>query len=260
MVGKRIPLFNRGNILTKEMLDALKDYAVRSSELAYVGYSDGILKGCNITTKDNLITINKGILIFNETAYYIHEPISIDYKPSNEWLVLKVSLQGESVTENFISRDIDIILTNDDSQLGHEDVEICRFKLQTGARLRYKYKDFSDMNTMYDTVNIIHSKWAAYGNTSVSPIILRSFLAEALQYPINDSLDKVFCQEIASLKGETINREAISIYICNKTQKDYKLCNNTEIYQGLKEALKLIKGEKVEVNKNIRRKRRIIVD
>jgi len=77
MVGKRIPLFNRGNILTKEMLDALKDYAVRSSELAYVGYSDGILKGCNITTKDNLITINKGILIFNETAYYIHEPISI---------------------------------------------------------------------------------------------------------------------------------------------------------------------------------------
>ena len=48
----------------------------------------------------------------------------------------KGELAGESVTENFISRDIDIILTNDDSHWDQEDVEMRRFKLQTGARLR----------------------------------------------------------------------------------------------------------------------------
>lgn len=260
MVSRRVPLFNKGNILTKEMLDALKDNAVRNSELAYVGYSNGILKGCNITTMDNLITIDKGILIFHETAYYIYEPILIEYKPSNEWTVLKIGLQGEIITDNFISRNMNIELIDDGSQLEHEDIEICRFRLQAGARLRYKYKDLNDMNTMYDTLNLIHSKWAAFGDASVSPIMLKKFLEEALQYSLNDVQDKVFCQQIAALKGETLNREAISMYICSRTGKSYKLCSNTEIYEELKEALRQIKGGRVEADKSIRRERRIIVD
>lgn len=259
MIGKMVPLFTRGNILTKEMLEALKEYAVKSGELSYIGYSDGILRGCNITTTEDLITLNQGIMIFNEIAYYITEPMTIEYHPTNEWNVLKASLQGEVRTDNFISRKIELTLVAE-NQVSEDDIEICRFKLQKGARLRYKYKDFKDLSTEYDTINELNSKWAAFKETSISPKILQAFYEETVKSSLTDMQDISFFQLISNLKGEAVNRATLSMYICNKIGKEYQLCSNKEIYDGLREALRQLKGGKATTGHTPLRNRVIIVD
>lgn len=192
MVGKGFPLFNEGNKSTDEMLDALQNYTISSREVDYTGYSDGILKGCKLTITDEYITISKGVLIFQETAYYVTEPFSLSYKPTNQWVILKGSLLDEVETEDFISRDMDISLVGED-QIGDHDIEICRFRLQPGARLRKRFINFDDLYSEYDTVCEIHSNWAAHGESSVSYTILQSFFREALKHPMTDVENMQFC-------------------------------------------------------------------
>ena len=48
MAGLKIPIFEKGTVLTHEMLEALKEYAMDISTLNYAGYSDGILSGCEV--------------------------------------------------------------------------------------------------------------------------------------------------------------------------------------------------------------------
>lgn len=259
MLGKRVPLFEKGNILTKEMLDSLRNYAISSREVDYTGYSNGILKGCKINITDDFITINKGILIFHETAYYITEPCSISYKPTNQWMILKASLLGEVVTDNFIIRDMDISLIHEE-QLGKDDIEICRFRLQPGAKLRNQYTNFLDLNTAYDTVCEIYANWAAYGNPSVSYTILHMFLKEAFKHSLTDMRDILFCQQLSELKGETLNLETISMYICSKTDKNFKLLNNLEIYEGLREIINQLSGGVCQEKKVARKERKILID
>lgn len=259
MVGKTIPLFSKGNILTKEMLEALKEFAVSTGELSYLGYSDGILRGCEVTTTEDLITLNEGIMIFGESAYYITEPVTHVYRPTNEWTILKASLQEEVQTENFLSRKIDIVLTSE-HQLSDTDIEICRFKLQPGAKLRYRYKDFTDLATEFDTIVELYAKWAAYINTSISPKILRTFYEEAVSHPLKEMWDISFCQLLSEGKGETINRSTISAYLCHRAGKPFKLCDNKEIFDGLKEVLRQIKGGNAASTNIRKREHRIIVD
>ena len=40
MAGFKIPIFEKGSVLTQEMLESLKGYAVDLGNLSYTGYSD----------------------------------------------------------------------------------------------------------------------------------------------------------------------------------------------------------------------------
>lgn len=259
MIGQKIPLFTSGNILTQEMLEAMKDYSIGFGELTYNGYSDGILRGCKVTTTQDLIILNRGILIKDEKVFFITEPISIPYRPTNEWLIFKVSFQGEVKTESFITRDIEVKLSSE-SELQENEIEICRFKLQQGARLRYEYQSFDDRATEFDTIHEIHAKWAAYEKSSITPIILNAYAKEAMKSRNLEAYDIAFCQQIFNSNGQSLNRDGIVFYLMTKLDKPYKAYNNEEIYEGLKDALKKIKGKRVERSVRETGNRRIIVD
>ena len=57
MAGFKIPVFEKGSVLTHEMLEALKEYSMNINTLNYAGYSDGILTGCEVTMLGNMINI-----------------------------------------------------------------------------------------------------------------------------------------------------------------------------------------------------------
>lgn len=70
MAGYKVPVFEKGTILTHEMMNALKNNALDLGRLSYYGYSDGILSGCTVSMSDNAISISQGILIFQQNPYF----------------------------------------------------------------------------------------------------------------------------------------------------------------------------------------------
>lgn len=259
MIGEKIPLFGSGTILTKEMLEGIKEYAMAEGKYAYLGYADGVYSGCKITTTESEITVNPGIIIFKEQAYYIDKPMTVRYMPTNEWMVFKISFLGEEKSDTCILKEIRASLAGE-NETGSNDIELCRFKLQNGARLRYDYRNFKDLITEYDTIYEISAKWAAYGNASLSPVVLEAFYKEAVKLEGREAVDMMFLHQIAELKGNTLNRNTILLYLSEKLGWEYKNYENGRIYEGLSEALNRMKHGRNTGAVRERRERRIIVD
>ena len=71
MAGIKIPIFESGTVLTQEMLEALKNYAIDLGTLEYAGYADGIISGCEVTMSGNIVYVNRGIVMFSGNLYFI---------------------------------------------------------------------------------------------------------------------------------------------------------------------------------------------
>lgn len=259
MIGEKIPLFSSGTILTKEMLDLLREYAMAVGCCSYQGYSDGILNGCAISTTESSITVNEGMILYQGQVYIINEPLIHAYYPTNEWMVFKISFLGEETSDTCIKKEIRVCIAPENEN-GTNDIELCRFKLQKGAKLRKEYKNFLDLSTEYDTIHEIYAKWAGYKEESISPRILQAFYEEAVNVTEKEPVDLIFLQQIAEIKGITLNRKTIILYLSEKLGWEYKDYPNIKIYEGLSEALLKIKtGKHREITRE-KGNRRIIVD
>jgi hypothetical protein len=122
-------------------------------------------------------------------------------------------------------------------------MEMGRFKLKKGSRLRTQYKDFWDMGTEYDTVNLIHVQQAARYSPTLSPAITTHFAREAFQYLNGHPLDSAFCTVCLATR-EPVGRELIEKYIINRLSRDSKEMSNIQLHEGLAEILDLISGRK----------------
>ena len=58
------PTFERGRIMKKELLWALRDYSYTALQLQYQDYPDGIISGCRLRTEDDVLYIGPGIVTF----------------------------------------------------------------------------------------------------------------------------------------------------------------------------------------------------
>lgn len=259
MIGEKIPLFCSGTILTKEMLDLLREYAMAVAAGTYEGYSDGILNGCAITTTENSITVNKGMILYRGQVYIIDEPLTHAYYPTNQWMVFKISFAGEETSDTCIEKDIRVCVAPE-SENSVNDIEICRFKLQNGAKLRGEHKNFLDLTTEYDTIHEIYAKWAGYKESSISPRILQRFYEEAVNIPEKEPVDLMFLHQIAEARGTALNRRTIILYLSEKLGWEYRDYQNVKIYEGLSEVLLKIKTGRNRGGKQEKRERRIIVD
>ena len=55
MNGQIFPLFEHAHVLRTAMLAALRDYAYEYGQLIHEDYSDGIVSGCVLTTKETAL-------------------------------------------------------------------------------------------------------------------------------------------------------------------------------------------------------------
>lgn len=257
--GMRIPIFTEGNILTGEMLEEMKEYTVGFAKLSYTEYGKGILKGCNLTTTDSHITLHPGIIICFQEPILITVPAEIPYYPVNRWTALKLEVDKEYENSSWKIRNISLAFT-EDLEAKENAIELCRFRLQKGARLRTEHREFKDCNTEFDTINQIYSEWAAYKETTFSPEILRSYGAELMKSEITNPWDMVFVQQIFNNRGEPLERKAIQMYLSQRLGEPVQEWSNGEIYKKLTE----VQGKaKEEMSAPVRRHgggRRIMVD
>lgn len=56
------PAFERGRIMKKELLWALRDYSYSALQLQYQDYPAGIISGCHISVEDDMLIVGKGIV------------------------------------------------------------------------------------------------------------------------------------------------------------------------------------------------------
>jgi len=259
MIIQKEPVFKAGNILTHEMLEILKEASIDSQELKYTGYSDGVLKGCAISTAPGYIKVGKGVIILNSIPYYIYSQIEVPIQATNELLLLIARAVEEQKEVDYIVRQVEVALITKE-QLLESDIELCRFRLQTGAMLRTNYRDFQDMSTEYDTVCLKNAKWSAYGKGSISIEVLKKYMSEALKCNINRPEDKQFLSRIAATDGTTLNADEINLYLSWRLNQPFKERDNDEIYKALTETLKLVKGERANTVGRHMEHRRLIVD
>lgn len=243
MIGQALPLFDSGNLLTKEMLNALRDYSFGFSENLFEGYSDGVLKGCKLTTTEDTLIIKKGMIVFEGRLYLINNQEMIRYYPTNELALLKICFREEHKTDNFIYRELKLKITKE-TTTQDDEIELCRFKLQKGSKLRTDYTAFNDRTTEFDTISTIHTPFAAYGASSLSSDITMAFAKEAMQYQCTHPLDAVFCMQALNTNGMALPKDVIIHYIANRLQIPFKDHTNSQLFQNLNTILQTIKMQK----------------
>ena len=160
-------------------------------------------------------------------------------------------------SENFLLRSVRLEIS-DDMSLKGDEMELCRFKLKSGAVLRTKYVDFFDRVTEFDTVNAISCPYAAVGRSTLLPEIVAAFARDAMGYRL-EPLDQAFC--LAALQHVSISYDQISFYLQHRLQTEPQEWDNMGLYNGLCMALREIQGGSQREIRNTRRGRReVLVD
>ena len=235
MFQNTYPVFEAKRLLKKEMLENLRDFPRSLFRLQYQNYSDGILAGCDIKGTQTGLTILPGILCYKGVPYFLDEPYHVPCRAEGNLVYVKVHFWDKAIGtsgEEFFSQ----VMVDEQEPDAEQELELARFKLQPGARLRSEYVDFYDHETEFDTVNRIHVPYAAPGHPGIWPRILKSFAREMLRHPVTNPWDQAFCFSCLQL-NEAMDYEAIRAYLNSRPGQEREY-TNTQIYSALKSILR----------------------
>ena len=251
------PMFERGRILKKELLLALRDYSFGFAKLQYDGLTDGIIAGCEISVSDRRLTVGPGIVKFQKFIYIMTEPQNVFYEPNEQFVSVKIRFSTTAAAStDFVNYSGNIVL-DEDVYLHENELEVCRFKLKQGSRLRNDYFGFDDIQTEYDTINLANTTWAGQDHPGIHSFILKSFAQEALNCQLADPWDITFVSQC--LNGEFVHRSFIEAYISHKFNKTANTqMSNLQIYEDLGLCLRdILRGQ---INKNQSRAKRMKIE
>ena len=235
----KLPTLSPGP-LKKEILQCIQNTSVDEQNIRYGDYCDGIISGCGLVEENMKIGLHSGIVKFAGRLYKLREKTLVPYEPTDDWTILKLRFSPQIQHHEYTYYTAELVLDTElDMKPG--EMEIGRFKLKRGSRLRTVYKDFWDMDTEYDTVNLIYVQQSARYAPTLSPLITTHFAREAFRHLSDNSLDCAFCTSCLGT-GEPLTRELISRYVCNRLGRDYEEMDNRKLHTALAEVLDLIAG------------------
>lgn len=207
------PTFERGRILKKESLWALRDYSYTALELQYQEYSDGVINGCRFSVKGNELCIGAGQIKCHDFIYLIAQQ-RLPYRATNGMQYLKFVAMDRQEQPDCIQYPAQIRLEEEPVQSDRE-IELCRFKLREGCVLRTEYKDFYDIQTEFDTVNLADAGWSSRGGVTLSKEITDTYARKVLVCGGAEHLDIQFAY-LALQSGEAVNREVLVDYLTKR--------------------------------------------
>ena len=250
------PAFERGRILKKELLWALRDYSYAALQLQYQGYPDGILSGCELEACDGGLKIMPGILYYQKVPYFLQNPYKVPCRAEGEQAYIKVRFLGKTIgtrQEEYLTQ----IYIDEREPDANCELELGRFKLQAGARLRAEYVDFYDYETEFDTINRIFVPYAAMGQPGIWPQLLKCFAKELLYAPNHDLCDSAFCFNCLQLE-KAMPYEAVKGYLDVKLRQDREY-TNAQIYSALKKILRESVGKAGEFAEKAEKKEKTLL-
>lgn len=231
------PQFEKKRLLRGEMLEQLRDYPKNYLKMSFRGYGNGIVAGCEITWDNERLTIAPGIILYKDNLYTMEMPYEMECAALDRIRYLKVQFLAEERGSSSVVGNTRISL---DTEKPNEacEIELCRFRLQEGAKLRDEYEDFEDYSTIYDTINLIHVLYAADGNSTLNPRLLMTFAKEMISKDSSNLMDCVFSMSVLANSGH-VSRDFIQEYVFNRTGERAE--ENYSLYRGL---LNILKSQK----------------
>lgn len=215
------PVFGQGRIMKKELLLALREYSYEALQLQYKNYPDGIISGCGMRVEHDgeaahTLHIMPGIIKCQGFIFLIPQENTIQYQPSAGYISLKFRLIKVEELTDYVRYQWDFVL---DGRLRREqgEIELCRFKLKEGAALRTDYKDFYDIQTEYDTVNLADATWSSPGGHTLSKEITDFFAKKVLECGCAQEGDVQFAYFLLQSK-EAVNYPILMDYIARKSR------------------------------------------
>jgi len=251
-------MFERGRIMKKELLLAMRDYSFGMARLQFDDWTDGIISGCNISISDTRLTVEPGILKFDKFIYVMTEPQHIYYEPTEQTTVVKIRFSIFSATSTDYLRYCGKIVLDDSTELTDKELEVCRFKLKQGSRLRNDYTGFEDIQTEFDTVNLAHATWAGSERPGIAQPILKRFANEALKCWLVEPWDISFCSQC--MTSETVHRSVMEAYAAAHGERITGEESNVEFYNMLVNILNKLKRNARGPQQLGRKRPSIIVD
>lgn len=240
MFEHKIPKFASQRVLSREILFALRDISYQEQLIQYADYSDGIVAGCELFERNMTIGVKNGIIKYAGRLYVLQKAEGIPYQPTEEWVMLKIRFGPQKASLDFDSYTGEMVLDSG-TQVQSNEVELGRFKLKKGSCLRTRYIDFHDMDTEYDTVNLLYVPQAAKREATLHPAITEQFAREAYPFLKDNLLDINFCGHCLA-NSLPVSRDFLQIYICGRMKKEEGPIENVQMYQYLSDILKAIKS------------------
>ena len=182
----------------------------------------------------------------------------ISFGPAEQTQYLKILITIDQRPPDYVLYQMDIVLDLNEPKEENE-FELCRFNLRKGAHLRV-YKNFTDMNTEYDTINLIHSSWGGLGGKTLAPGITRLFSKEMLASGNIRPEDRSFAYLCLSQPG-AVPAPVLNDYIYCKTQEGEMLPEkNLVLYEKMCDILMEAGQGSSGREKKSKERRRILVD
>lgn len=250
------PRFEKKRLLRAEMLEQLRDYPKDYLEIRYAGYSDGILCGCELEWNQDVLTVQSGIIRYKNKLYFMKEPLHIQCKAEDKIRYVKVQFLALVSENEQVVGNTRVYLDDKEPDEACE-LELCRFRLQDGARLRNTYESFSDCTTQFDTIHLIDVPWSAPTIATLHPKILKQYATEILQHNGTDNIDVGFAMNVLVNQG-VVPANAIQIYIKNRLGCPAKK-GNKGLYAGLKKILETHNSHTSEWNTSRENSRQVIL-
>lgn len=224
------PVFVHKNILKKDMLEELRDYPLMVSRMMLEDSGDGVLKGTGITWEDSVLKVHSGLILHAGNIYRMEEACELACPPADQLTYVKVRFVTMDFERDRMGGLGDVYL--DDRLPEKGEIELGRFRLQEGARLRCEYESFEDYQTEFDTVNRINMPYVCPGGTGLWPKLLLEFALELLKTGTEDGYDISFAMQALGTKGQ-ISPELVAFYVEKNTGRKVTDCSNQFIYEKL---------------------------
>ncbi|WP_438347729.1 DNA and RNA helicase [Paenibacillus sp. FA6] len=252
------PHFNKGRILKTEMLTNLRDFPREFVDIHYADYSDGIVTGANLKVGPKHLIISPGIVRHEGRLYILNESTEISYLATGKELALKIRFLEVKEGSDLTVYSSEMVL-DEQVDCNSSELELGRFKLKEGARLRQDYQNFTDFTTEYNTLNVLHTSYAAHGESTLSPLIMRYFADQMLRSGSADPRDLVFAMMCGN-EG-TVSRSMILHYIAGRMGIAYKEYTHVQIHKHLGRILDNVRsGGKARGSFSMGGPQRVIVD
>jgi hypothetical protein len=196
-------------LLKAEHLDLLRDFPRELVALEYASFGDGVLFGCRVNAAGGELAVAPGAVLRAGVLYRLTGAFQIPYAPSDAFQYINLRFSDESQSADIVSHCAEIVL--DSAPADENRMELGRFKLKEGARLRSDYVDFEDISTEYDTLNTVHVPCACRGGQTLLPFITEYFAKEALSYRPENPIDLQFA--FLCLQTDRVNLPVLQGYL-----------------------------------------------
>ncbi|WP_127545053.1 DNA and RNA helicase [Paenibacillus amylolyticus] len=224
------PHFNKGRILKTSMLEGLRDFPRDFIELYYRGYADGILAGAEVEVFPDRLFVASGMVLHKGRIYMLTEPMELAYQATGRVNVLKLRFTAEETMSDMTISHSELLL-DEEATCTSSELELARFKLKEGARLRRDYQTFADLATEFNTLHVIHVPYAAEGASTLSPVVMKDYAERLLRTGTSDPQDLVFA--MMCLNEGTVARSVILHHIASRLGLEYREYDNAQIHRYL---------------------------